>query len=176
MHPPAEVEPARISHGEQASSSSAMFRMSAARAVSRLEKLILRIASITGRASKAVISTCSTVFASSSALVLGVGAFISSLAPLPLRGGVGGGGLSVSPTLWDRKDAASARPQPPSLTPPPRARGLLAPPLPATGRRQLDDVCSLGARRGQRAWGEAEHRQHWRVVHLHGLDVAKAVE
>src|SRR5579872_968690 len=73
MQPPAEVEPARISHGEHAGSSIAMFRMSAARAVSRLEKLILRMASITGRASKAVMSTCSTVLASSSALVLGMG-------------------------------------------------------------------------------------------------------
>jgi len=51
MQPPAEVEPARISQGEQAGSSIAMLRMSAARAVSRLEKLILRMASITGRAS-----------------------------------------------------------------------------------------------------------------------------
>ena len=51
MQPPAEVEPARISQGEQAWSSIAMFRMSAARAVSRLVKLILRMASITGRAS-----------------------------------------------------------------------------------------------------------------------------
>src|SRR5579862_1562202 len=62
-----------------------MFRMSAARAVSRLEKLILRMASITGRASKAVMSTCSTVLANSSALVLGVGAFMGCFRkPIPL--------------------------------------------------------------------------------------------
>src|ERR1700735_2074776 len=71
MQPPAEVEPARISQGEQAASSIAIDRMSAARAVSRLEKLILRMASITGRASKAVMSTCSTTFDSSSGLVVG---------------------------------------------------------------------------------------------------------
>src|SRR5829696_8253779 len=77
MQPPAEVDPARISHGEQALSSSAMLKMSAARAVSREEKLILRMASMIGRASKLVMSTCSTVLASSSALVLaGTGAFI----------------------------------------------------------------------------------------------------
>src|SRR5579872_559670 len=91
MQPPAEVEPARISHGEQAGSSIAMFRMSAARAVSRLEKLILRMASITGRASKAVMSTCSTVLASSSALVLGVGVDIGDVSgintALPREGG-----------------------------------------------------------------------------------------
>ena len=51
MQPPAEVEPARISQGEQSTSSMAMLKMSAARAVSRLVKLILRMASITGRAS-----------------------------------------------------------------------------------------------------------------------------
>ena len=62
MQPPAEVEPARISQGEQSLSSMAMLKMSAARAVSRLEKLILRMASMIGRASKAVMSTCSTVF------------------------------------------------------------------------------------------------------------------
>src|SRR5476651_393574 len=96
MQPPAEVEPARISQGEQSLSSIAMLRMSAARAVSRLEKLILRMASITGRASNAVMSTCSTVLASNSALVLGVGAFISNLAPLPLEGrGWGWGSLSA---------------------------------------------------------------------------------
>jgi hypothetical protein len=44
--------------------------MSAARAVSRLVKLILRMASITGRASYWSIATCSTVLASSSALRL----------------------------------------------------------------------------------------------------------
>src|SRR4051812_42732110 len=78
MQPPAEVDPARISQGEQALSSSAMLKMSAARAVSREEKLILRMESMIGRASKLVMSTCSTVAASSSALVLaGTGAFIS---------------------------------------------------------------------------------------------------
>ncbi len=84
MQPPAEVEPARISHGEQALSSSAMLKMSAARAVSREEKLILRMASITGRASYWVMSTCSTVLASSSALALDLpdGAFMASV---PLR-------------------------------------------------------------------------------------------
>src|SRR5579864_6974726 len=75
MQPPALVEPASVSHTEQAWSSIAIERMSAARAVSRLVKLILRIASITGRASKAAMSTCSTVVVSSSALVL-VGSFI----------------------------------------------------------------------------------------------------
>src|ERR1700712_1158179 len=77
MQPPALVDPARISQGEQALSSSAMLKMSAARAVSRDEKLILRMASITGRASNLVMSTCSTTLASSSALVL-AGAFIGS--------------------------------------------------------------------------------------------------
>ena len=43
MQPPAEVEPARISQGEQSASSMAMEKMSAARAVSRLVKLILRM-------------------------------------------------------------------------------------------------------------------------------------
>ena len=51
MQPPAEVDPARISQGEQSLSSMAMLKMSEARAVSRLVKLILRMASITGRAS-----------------------------------------------------------------------------------------------------------------------------
>ena len=51
MQPPAEVEPARISQGEHSASSMAMLRMSAARAVSRLVKLMRRMASITGRAS-----------------------------------------------------------------------------------------------------------------------------
>ena len=50
-----------------------MDRMSAARAVSREEKLILRMASITGRASKAVTSTCSMGSASSSALRVRLG-------------------------------------------------------------------------------------------------------
>src|SRR5689334_19745325 len=80
MQPPAEVDPARISHGEQDLSSSAMLKISAARAVSREEKLILRMESMIGRASKLVMSTCSTVLASSSALVLaGTGAFISKV-------------------------------------------------------------------------------------------------
>ena len=70
MQPPAEVEPARISHGEQSLSSSAMLKMSAARAVSRDEKLILRMLSMIGRASNEVMSTCSTTFCSSSALAL----------------------------------------------------------------------------------------------------------
>ncbi len=65
MQPPADVDPARISHGEQVSSSSAMLKMSAARAVSREEKDILRMLSMIGRASKDVMSTCSTVFCSS---------------------------------------------------------------------------------------------------------------
>lgn len=62
MQLPAEVEPARISHGEQALSSMAMLKMSAARAVSRELKDILRMLSMIGRASKDVMSTCSTVF------------------------------------------------------------------------------------------------------------------
>ena len=65
MQPPAEVEPARISHGEQSLSSMAMLKMSAARAVSRLENDILRMLSMIGRASNEVMSTCSTVFWSS---------------------------------------------------------------------------------------------------------------
>ena len=69
MQPPAEVEPARISQGEQSASSMAMEKMSAARAVSRDEKDILRIESMIGRASKLVMSTCSTTFWSSWALV-----------------------------------------------------------------------------------------------------------
>ena len=51
-------------------------KMSAARAVSRDEKLILRMESMIGRASKLVMSTCSTTFCSSSALAFGTGAFI----------------------------------------------------------------------------------------------------
>ena len=51
MQPAAEVEPARVSQTEQPLSSMAIDRMSAARAASREEKLILRMASITGRAS-----------------------------------------------------------------------------------------------------------------------------
>ncbi|MNE12823.1 hypothetical protein D3C80_1056420 [compost metagenome] len=62
MQPPAEVEPARISQGEQSLSSRAMLKMSAARAVSRELKDILRMLSMIGRASKLVMSTCSTVF------------------------------------------------------------------------------------------------------------------
>ena len=78
MQPPAEVEPARISHGEQASSSRAMLKMSAARAVSRELKDILRMESMIGRASKLGMSMCSTVVANSSALALErTGAFIS---------------------------------------------------------------------------------------------------
>src|SRR6185503_7240292 len=69
MQPPAEVEPARISQVEQPFSRSAMSRMSAARAVSREENDILRIESMIGRASNLVMSTCSTVLASSSARV-----------------------------------------------------------------------------------------------------------
>ena len=79
MHPPADVEPASVSQGEQSLSSIAMENMSAARAVSRLVKLIFRMESITGRASYDVMSTCSTSVESSSALVLvlGAGAFIA---------------------------------------------------------------------------------------------------
>jgi hypothetical protein len=44
--------------------------MSAARAVSREVKLILRMPSMIGRASKLVMSICSTVLASNSALRL----------------------------------------------------------------------------------------------------------
>ncbi len=51
MQPPAEVDPASVSQTEQAGSSIAIDRMSAARATSRDEKLILRMESITGRAS-----------------------------------------------------------------------------------------------------------------------------
>src|SRR5690349_20263956 len=69
MQPPAEVEPARISQVEQPLSRSAMSRMSAARAVSREENDIFRIESMIGLASNSVMSTCSTVFPSSSALV-----------------------------------------------------------------------------------------------------------
>ena len=80
MQPPAEVEPARISHGEQDLSSSAMLKMSAARAVSRELNDILRMASMIGRASNEAMSICSTTFCSSSALVLfGTGAFIASV-------------------------------------------------------------------------------------------------
>ena len=46
-----------------------MLKMSAARAVSRDENDILRIESMIGRASKDVMSTCSTTFCSSWALV-----------------------------------------------------------------------------------------------------------
>jgi deoxyhypusine synthase len=53
---------------EQPLSSSDIDQMSAARAVSRLVKLILRMASMTGRASYWSIATCSTVLARSSAL------------------------------------------------------------------------------------------------------------
>src|SRR3989344_5446910 len=72
MQQPAEGEPARISHGEQSLSSMAMEKMAAARAVSRLENDILRMLSMIGRASKDVMSTCSTTFCSSWALVLAV--------------------------------------------------------------------------------------------------------
>src|SRR5262245_13788539 len=67
MQPPAEVEPARISQVEQPFSRRDMSRMSAALAVSRDENDILRIESMIGRASNLVMSTCSTVLASSSA-------------------------------------------------------------------------------------------------------------
>src|SRR5262245_61932971 len=67
MQPPAEVEPARISQVEQPFSRSDISRMSAARAVSREEKDILRIESMIGRASNLVMSICSMVFASNSA-------------------------------------------------------------------------------------------------------------
>src|SRR5262245_41164047 len=69
MQPPAEVEPARISQVEQPFSRRAMSRMSAARAVSREENDIFLIESMIGRASNLVMSTCSTVLPSSSALV-----------------------------------------------------------------------------------------------------------
>ncbi len=68
MQPPALVEPARISQVEQPASSNDRDRMSAARAVSRLVKLIWRMASITGRASYWSMATCSTVVESSWAL------------------------------------------------------------------------------------------------------------
>ena len=51
MQPPALVDPARVSQVEQPASSSDIDQMSAARAVSRLVKLILRMASMIGRAS-----------------------------------------------------------------------------------------------------------------------------
>ncbi len=70
MQPPALVEPASVSQVEQSASSSDIDQMSAARAVSRLVKLILRMASTMGRASYWSIATCSTVLASSSALRL----------------------------------------------------------------------------------------------------------
>src|SRR5690242_2797988 len=68
MQPPAEVEPARMSQVEQPFSRRDMSRMSAALAVSRDENDILRIESMIGRASNLVMSTCSTVLASSCAL------------------------------------------------------------------------------------------------------------
>ena len=70
MQPPALVEPAKVSQVEQALSSRAMVRMSAARAVSRLVKLICRIESMIGRASYWSMLTCSTVVESNSALRL----------------------------------------------------------------------------------------------------------
>lgn len=77
MQPPAEVEPASVNQVEQSASSNDIDQMSAARAVSRLVKLILRMASITGRASYWSIATCSTVLASNSALrLVFAGAFI----------------------------------------------------------------------------------------------------
>ena len=51
MQPPALVEPASVSQTEPSFSPIAMFRMSAARAVSREEKDILRMESMIGRAS-----------------------------------------------------------------------------------------------------------------------------
>src|SRR5579859_370335 len=119
MQPPALVEPASVSHTEQAWSSIAIERMSAARAASRLVKLILRIASITGRASKAAMSTCSTVVVSSSALVL-VGAFIGSTSlPSPLRGGGGGGGLECSVAEGGNWGEQRLRRAPPAPSPSP---------------------------------------------------------
>src|ERR1700760_2282547 len=70
MQPPALVDPASVSQVEQSPSSRLIDQMSAARAVSRLVKLILRMASMTGRASYWSIATCSTVLSSSSALRL----------------------------------------------------------------------------------------------------------
>src|SRR6185312_17329274 len=105
-------------------------------------------------------STCSTVAESSSALVFGVGAFMATSLPSPLRGGVGGGGLSDHGRVGDRRPAIS-RPATPHPCPSPRGGGgLLPPPLPATGAGQLHDVGRLGPRRGDRARREAEHRQH----------------
>src|SRR5215469_14227723 len=88
MQPPADVEPARVSHTEQSGSSIAVLRMSAARAMSREEKLILRMESITGRASYLVMSTCSTTSESSSAflLVTAVSAVISANLFIRARG------------------------------------------------------------------------------------------
>ena len=58
----------------------AIDKMSAARAVSRLLNDILRMESMIGRASKLVMSTCSTMFCSNCALVLDeAGAFISAV-------------------------------------------------------------------------------------------------
>jgi hypothetical protein len=51
MQPPALVDPASVIHRLHAGSSMAMDTISAARAVSREVKLILRMASMTGRAS-----------------------------------------------------------------------------------------------------------------------------
>src|SRR5690606_30481136 len=70
---------------EQPFSFSAMLRMSAARAVSREEKDILRIESMIGRASKDVMSMCSTVLASSSAFVF-LRDFVTGLTDAALAG------------------------------------------------------------------------------------------
>jgi hypothetical protein len=70
MQPAALVEPASVSQVEHFSSARLMLKISAARAVSREEKLILRMESMIGRASKAVMSMCSTLLASRRALSL----------------------------------------------------------------------------------------------------------
>src|ERR1700739_2697328 len=60
MQPPAEVEPARVRTFEHFLSPIILLKISAARAVSRLVKDILPMASMIGRASKLVMSMCST--------------------------------------------------------------------------------------------------------------------
>src|SRR3954467_10974715 len=70
MHPPADVEPARVRTFEHVLSPSILLKISAARAVSRLVKDILPMESMIGRASKLVMSMCSTGVESSWALRL----------------------------------------------------------------------------------------------------------
>src|SRR5690606_769838 len=113
MQPPALVDPARISHGEQSLSSMAMLKMSAARAVSRELNDIFLMESMIGRASKAVMSTCSMTFCSSSALVLALtGAFISAVS-LDLsarrKAGRSDGENTFSPREKEEPDRLSGR-------------------------------------------------------------------